>query len=563
MNFRKTLKLPLCLAAAALPMLAGNAGGQASITLTDSGANICYSTDTSWDITKDNNTNGTIASGGTVTWTVHVTKDSTSDKTICVVGFVSIKNTGSAPATVGNIVLNLQKRSGTKWVSAAADMADATHGDAATFAHILAAASQESTNGIDYATAGQQGTFHTTAASGTLEFTDASDNSVFSLVPEVSIPAGQEITLLFTSKFDNSILNLPVGAPLRAEVIVSFGNAGARGGSGASGSNIDINGNGVIDADEANVRSVPTRLGVTLPALQNCNSTVTLTDVISSTGNPPVTVTPGQNDIGSGVTVSATGDYTVIATLTGSGTSTNSAFIDGASSSITITGSLVDPITMQPVHTFTVPCCTGTHQEADSTVIVDGGTGFHDGDFCTYTVEEYKNPHKLGYSLIANDFSAAFPSGLTIGNVGGNYHATWGTASPGPANLASFLGSSNGGSDGPLTATTSNPTSLAGSSLTKELAALALNVGFSGAAGGTPSGFGSLHACNGTPVDGMSIDQILNLANEYSGTVASSPTPFSDATALRTFLQDLNASFTHGSAHACKVSAFAQANLCQ
>ena len=54
-------------------------------------------------------------------------------------------------------------------------------------------------------------------------------------------------------------------SPSRFEVIVTFGNSGPRGGSGASGKNIDINGNGSIDTQEACVRSVPTRLTVAVP----------------------------------------------------------------------------------------------------------------------------------------------------------------------------------------------------------------------------------------------------------------------------------------------------------
>jgi hypothetical protein len=40
-----------------------------------------------------------------------------------------------------------------------------------------------------------------------------------------------------------------------------LGNADALGGSGATATNIDINGNTTIDSDEANVRTVPSRIG--------------------------------------------------------------------------------------------------------------------------------------------------------------------------------------------------------------------------------------------------------------------------------------------------------------
>jgi hypothetical protein len=59
----------------------------------------------------------------------------------------------------------------------------------------VAAASQENaaTNaawGTDnYTVTGRQGTFVETAGSGKLEFTDASDSTLFSLVPQPEIPA--------------------------------------------------------------------------------------------------------------------------------------------------------------------------------------------------------------------------------------------------------------------------------------------------------------------------------------------------------------------------------------
>ena len=59
------------------------------------------------------------------------------------------------------------------------------------------------------------------------------------------------MTLLYTASFNNTVLGLAAGAQVRVEVIVSFGNAGPRGGSGASAKNIDINGNGLPDTDEA------------------------------------------------------------------------------------------------------------------------------------------------------------------------------------------------------------------------------------------------------------------------------------------------------------------------
>ena len=66
----------------------------------------------------------------------------------------------------------------------------------------------------------------------------------------------------------------------------------------ASASNIDVNGNGVVDASEANVRTVPTRISMTVPALEKCNDSVTLTDVISTTGSAAFAETTSNLPVG-------------------------------------------------------------------------------------------------------------------------------------------------------------------------------------------------------------------------------------------------------------------------
>ncbi len=64
-------------------------------------------TNTNWSIAK----NGGLASG-TVSWTVGVTKISVSDQIIQVDGQFRITNIGTGPATLGNIVVNLQRPCG-------------------------------------------------------------------------------------------------------------------------------------------------------------------------------------------------------------------------------------------------------------------------------------------------------------------------------------------------------------------------------------------------------------------------------------------------------------------
>ena len=107
----------------------------------------------------------------------------------------------------------------------------------------MASQSQERANFYNYTVSGQKGTFNETiGSSGTLSFTDADANTLFALTPSFNLAAGATQNLLFEAHFDNTALGIPVGASLRAEILVTFGGAGARGGGNASASNIDVNG---------------------------------------------------------------------------------------------------------------------------------------------------------------------------------------------------------------------------------------------------------------------------------------------------------------------------------
>src|SRR5262249_50287311 len=226
--------VPVLVAALAV-MAIGPTGAfaqQASITLTNCDAKYCYTHDNTWDLTKtaDDSAVDQTTGTGTVTWTINATKDTSAAATFTVHGGLTVTNTGSAPATIGNIVVNLQKPNSPKQgsnashVSIAADVANATNGDAATSANIVAAASQENaaTNAAwgtnNYTVSGAQGTFTETACSGKLEFTDASNNTLFSLVPQPVIPVGGSVSLLYHAEFKTNCLP-PAGTALRVEVL--------------------------------------------------------------------------------------------------------------------------------------------------------------------------------------------------------------------------------------------------------------------------------------------------------------------------------------------------------
>ena len=216
-------------------------------------------------------------------------------------------------------------------------------------------------------------TFTENTASGELKFMDASTNTMFSLVPQKTVGVGETVTLLFSAAYDNNVLNLPVGTSVRAEVIVSFGNATAH---GASAPDVDINGNGSVDDDEAYVRSVPTRIGLKVPDEIPGNLQVTLSDTaadIATTG----TVTVGAPTID----LDTTGGTVTIPYDAGAdgGSVTNCAHLTGDSSTLNSGGynfTNVGGIDLQACNTQTIGPSTCTPGEP--------GCGWSDGDVITY-----------------------------------------------------------------------------------------------------------------------------------------------------------------------------------
>lgn len=561
---------------------------QASITLTNSDAQYCYTHDNAWTITKEVTGNEVVNGAGTVTWTVTATKDSSAAPTFSVHGGLTVINTGTAPATIGNIVVNLQRPNSPKQgsnashVSIAANVADATNGDGATSAKIVAAASAENvaTNAAwgtnNYTVSGAVGTFTETSCSGTLNFTDASNNSIFALVPQPTIPVGGSITLLYDATFNAACLPV-AGTTLRVEALVSFGNAGLRGGSGAVASNVDINGNSIVDTDEARVRTVPARNTMAaLPAApEETNNSVSLVDTVSATGT--VTTSNLVNNVPA--TTDTSGSWTVSVDVnagTDGGQVCNTVTLDGTAVGGTLsviigydlTKPIYDPldptiiIGYEPIYA-TYECVAAADEEASACVDVDAiRPGVVDGDFCTYTLGGYGAPgNGTPDQLILNNFTTVFNSGLTIGiddGAGPQHHATWTGDAAGLTAIRTYL--TGGGGPGALTADTVNATSVSGGALAKQTTTLTLNVGFdaAGVSGGSdPSDFGDLTLCNtGTSLDGQTVSQILGTANTALGT-ASLPSGYTFGT-LNTLIDNLNNSFDN-----CQVSAFATSNLCR
>jgi hypothetical protein len=606
----------LCLltAGALVVGLAGGAwaGPQASISLINSQAALCHANDTAWSITKTADAS-TVTIGGQASWTVTATKGNTGHNYITVNGFMGVKNGGSADATIGNIVVNLQKRVLVKgkyyWISAAADVATAFSGDAALSANIVANATQEDpklnlSNGVgnytSSGTKGVQGTFTEGLGSGSLSFFDVDNNDIWAIKPEKTIHPGDTLNLLFSATFDNTVLGIPVGAQVRAEVIVTFGNAGGRGGSGASAQNIDIDGDGAVNNnDEAWVRSVPTRFSLEVPPLKACNDSVLLTDSesdLSTTGT--VQYSDFSNDgIGDGVEIGA-GDpagtkysYNVSALVTGGDAGSqlcNTAHLDSLECQDCSVSVIIgyNPDLTPIYHQF--PCCQVIALEDSACVTLEKqtGGGFERGDYCTYDKGEWGSQGPVG-DMLATCFYSVYPPApnsvtypadpgggqveVGIPGAGGYsmiFKADWVNTAKGnkPATYevkpaAYFIRNylSSGGPGGKLVTDLINPDTSASGQLGVEVVALELNVSFSGSScSGMPGGFGDLIYSNpddaGDSLNGMTISQILAAANTALGGGAL-PSGY-DYTSLRQLLTYLNGAFPN-----CHPTGWTQRNL--
>lgn len=320
---------PVVLAAFIVSLAPFAQAQQASLKLNYDQPTIVQTNEPKWILEKISMVGDALPSpSGTIDWVAIATRKGLSQSQLTVYGYLVIRNTGSASAPIGNIVINLQRRFEHKWVTYVSDIADATNGNAVNFARISPSASSENR---DFFSEGK--------ASGGLYFTDVDTNQAFDLVPQQSIHPERAVRLVFTAQFNNSLAAIPDDEPIRIETIVSFGNAGQRGGGGASVPNVDINGNGVIDEDEAFVRSVSCRSGVEVPAVVTANNEVMLTDNGVATTGTVKTFNFNNHDIGPGVLISSDFKSKVSVEAFGilnGGTVTNTAYLDGEDLTVSV-----------------------------------------------------------------------------------------------------------------------------------------------------------------------------------------------------------------------------------
>jgi hypothetical protein len=352
------------------------------------------------------------------------------------------------------------------------------------------------------------------------------------------IGAGETRSLLFSAEFNNnnSALQLTPGTQIRAEVIVSFGNATV---NGNSTPNVDINGNGSIDADEGRVRSVPSRLTLTVPAPVNGNGSVTLTDTaddISATG----TVTFSNVVINLGAT-----SGTVTANVSGGasgGSITNCAHLTGNDQNVNAGG-------------FSFPIVNGVDLQACSTVTVAGqpptctpgapSCGWDTGDMETASQPDWGDSTSAAGATLIATFNSFYPNDLVVG---GTNELRFTDAA------AVFVYLPASGSAGVLSSTIVNPITTSAGELGGEVTALKLNVDHSSQFGNATS-LSGLTLCGLATLptmNGQTVSQFLAIANHILGGGSASISA-GQAAALARFI---NTAFVSGNP-----SSFAQANL--
>lgn len=490
--------------------------------------------DTAWTLTK---TAAVDSTAKTVTWNIAATKSATTGGRLVVDGFLDVINVGTGPATLGNIVVNLQAKQGTHWVTVSSDVADATQGDNATTAHVVGEATTEG-----------QDTFSENAASGALSFLDRRYNTIFSLVPELMLTAGSTLPLLYSASFDNNVLQLATTTNVRFEVIVTFGNHPI-GGPQHTDENIDINGNGIIDPDEHKVRSIADVFKQTVPAQQTANATLALSDTAAD--------------------VSAQGTVTYTAPVVNLNATTGTVMVnyDAGATGGTITNcvhgtgtGITDPVgsftftAVMPVSLTT--CTTATIAAPPACTPGASGCGWHDGDEYSYSQNTWGAKPPAGPPALlviapnpggGENFDHVYPSGMTIGLPSPGKHVNFSTGE----DVLAYLPQS--GAPAALDSSMDNP-GMGGAQGTSsgvfggQVTAMYLNIDFADAGfthGVAATPYGDLRVCAlaATPaLDGLTIRQLRGVMNTALGGGAPAY-PIADLSAL---LMNVNGAFEGG-----------------
>ena len=486
------------------------------VATNDSSATTTQSSTAEWSLSKTGSVN---ASAGTVTWTITATELQTTANQLAVSGCLTFVNFGDAPATLGNMVVNLDTESKNAFTAKASDIANATQGAAATTALVDPHLNLE-----------QAAQFSTGSASGLITLTSPCGGAAYSLEPEHSIAAGAEQQIGFTATYNNNVLALATGSTALAEVIVSYGNAIAI--APPDDANVKINGGSALTPDEAWISSAVWLQSVKVPAPTVVGSNPTISDAaknITTTGS--VTFSNPVFSLGA-----TTGTVTVdVSGGSAGGTIENCATLTG-------TGVSLEACNTQQIAAV---CTPGT-----------SGCPWQTGDVVTYTQGEWSTGG-VAASILTADYNTVYQAtagDLIVGvtGVSGEYFMEFDSA----GGVLGYVPSS--GTAEALTSNLLDPTTSSTGVFGGDVVATNLNISFSAAgytAGSLGIAFGDLTLCNltATPdLNGLTINQFLAVANTALGGGATTDS-IADLDALAV---DLELAFDQGAP-----SSFANANV--
>jgi hypothetical protein len=495
---------------------------------------------TYWSIDKVAETQSPLVSNqlDNISYSVSVLEGQTKH-VLVVSGQLIITNGGEQVPGLTSIDANLQRKSPSQF---------------ATFASAVAvAADQCRQQGISRTCLGT----YVNAQGASLLITDSSGNDVTALLGNVLIPSSNcdnSVRLNYVAEFDiDQFGALKPAEQLRLEMLVTFLGAGARGNSPEKVScTIDADCNGVINEDDAstcdlneaennNVRTVPTRFSFSLPVYNPACPSVLKTDAGARSSDDSCVIA-ATNQLLDTITKSQPGAV-----------DTESVF--GTAGCIA-SGCQANIVNVAELH-----CIDGRNELIEGSpagaailkVCKNETRQVKPGDYCAFTQGGWGSECKGNNPGCFRDvnFASVFPNGVGIGDGVNCNQGLCGQSAvlngviPFAAKWTSSAALSNylpaGSIPGVLTADLLNPVASSSGVLGGQLLSATLSVAYDDAGKfsiGLPFmknstlKIGDLTYQGGTPCDGMTVRQALNEAEKIVSGVVSSLTPSQMASCL-------------------------------
>ena len=438
--------------------------------------------------------------GTVIRFMEYVTEGET--KTILTIeGEMWIENGGSGDAPIESIIVNLQGK------------------DKGPFETVSSVACGDPTQLCD--TQGPPKVYLDNAGSGDLVLLDDSGVDVCDDLPTVAV--GDTIHLVYIATFNLTPLGMDEGDHARTEVLVTFSNAGERGGSGASCPN---------DQDPGDyLRTIASRISGLVPPIERINQDVEFCKWISVAPDLSIVDVPDFSIDTDSRQAACVDDPPGVVSLDGTpyccwvtaseveGTetlfiveSTATCKRDGRTeieNTATLTGSdTQDGITGSPaICTMLITCGQG-----------GGGGGIDPGDYCTQTQGGWGSACRGQNTGCLRDrnWDTVFPNDLVVG---GGFTMTFTSAAAVEAYLPA------GSTPDVLTQDHVNPLTTESGVFGGQVTALAMNVAFDAAGIGKKDPthdacggalLGDLYLQSG-PWAGLTVGELLDLANRVLG----------------------------------------------